>query len=144
MCSVRVFRLAVLDRMRSGFVRVQHLSEDCRVCTGYNRALVTLRHPPTSINSTVTTVPLFLATLTPIFLHAQIRWQVNTFGLYLPPVLLFSLIYFKMLSSDVIIKSLIIKWPITVAALSSSARTLESWVRIPLKPWMSVFILCLC
>jgi hypothetical protein len=28
--------------------------------------------------------------------------------------------------------------------LSSPARTLGTWVRIPLKTWMSVFILCLC
>jgi hypothetical protein len=28
--------------------------------------------------------------------------------------------------------------------LSSVARTLGSWVRIPLKEWMSEFILCLC
>jgi hypothetical protein len=28
--------------------------------------------------------------------------------------------------------------------LSSLARTLGSWVRIPLKAWVSAFIMCLC
>jgi hypothetical protein len=33
---------------------------------------------------------------------------------------------------------------ITVAARTKEARTLWSWVRIPLEAWMSAFILCLC
>jgi hypothetical protein len=32
----------------------------------------------------------------------------------------------------------------TAATRSSAARTLGLWVRIPLKAWMSAFILCLC
>jgi hypothetical protein len=39
------------------------------------------------------------------------------------------------------------QWPCGLRhELSSLARTLESWVRIPLKAWMSVYalILCLC
>jgi hypothetical protein len=37
------------------------------------------------------------------------------------------------------------QWPRSLRLeMPSLARTLGSWVRIPLKAWMSVFILCLC